>query len=533
MTYIHPNDNNLKNLHKAMQYNDAGEPVVRTHVDGISLQGDVLVDKVRIQIDTLGNVWDENHSAPVSIGTNGQVTLKTSSAVIGKVQQDGDWTVKQGTTPWAISDNGGSITVDGSVSISSLPEVEIKNDSGNPIPVSMGFGAIDAFGRQRVSEPFTLGDYKHLYGIDPAFIDYTGNGGAIEFVKNKACCTLTTTSNPSSFIIHQTKFYHHYMPGKSQVIFSSINFGAATPNVVKRTGYFDDNDGIYFEQAGDGTLSWVIRSFVSGAPIEVRKTQSQWNLDTVSWLNILNTQLVVIDFQWLGVGRVRVGFAHNGNVVYVHEFLHSNMLPTVYMSNPNLPVRCEIRNIGTTTGGSMDQICSTVFSEGGYVEAGQDWSTTTPTLKTIAAGVTAPVMAIRLKNTFHTYSNSMIVRMGNLNVFSDGANIKWRLIKLPAQAFLTGNSWVDVHNDSGIQYNSTATAWTDGQEMDSGFVGASTQGSQKAGGAPASNIPSSAKKNYIVQNFDSTDSEIFLVVATNLGSQSTNVGVSMQWREIY
>jgi hypothetical protein len=69
--------------------------------------------------------------------------------------------------------------------------------------------------------------------------------------------------------------------------------------------------------------------------------------------------------------------------------------------------------------------------------------------------------------------------------------------------------------------------------MDSGFVGASTQGSQKAGGAPASNLPSTAKKNYIVQNFNSTDSEIFLVVATNLGAQSTNVGVSMQWREIY
>jgi hypothetical protein len=410
---------------------------------------------------------------------------------------------------------------------------EIKNDIGNPIPVSFPNGVSDAFGRQRVSEPFTLGDYKHLYGIDPTFIDKSANGGSITFVKNKACCTMTTTSDPASYIVHQTKFYHHYMPGKSQVIMSSVNFGLPTANVIKRTGYFDDNDGIYFEQAGDGTLSWVIRSFVSGAPVEVRKTQSEWNLDTVSWLNIANTQLVVIDFQWLGVGRVRVGFAHQGNIVYVHEFLHSNNLPTVYMSNPNLPVRCEIRNIGTTTGGSMDQICSTVFSEGGYVEAGQDWSSSTPTLKTIAAGVTAPVMAIRLKNTFQTYSNRIIVRMGNLNVFSDGANIKWRLIKLPAQSYLTGNTWVDVNSGSSVQYNVTATAWTDGQEMDAGFVGASTQGSQKAGGAPASNLPSTAKKNYIVQNFDSTDSEIFLVVASNLGAQSTNVGVAMQWREVY
>lgn len=410
---------------------------------------------------------------------------------------------------------------------------EIKNDVGNPIPVTFPSGVSDAFGRQRVSEPFTLGDYKHIYGIDSNFLDVAANGGAITFVKNKACCTLTTTSNTNSYIIHQTKFYHHYMPGKSQVIMSSINFGAATTNVVKRTGYFDDNDGIFFEQAGDGTLSWVIRSNVSGTPTEVRKTQAEWNINTASWLNITNTQLVAIDFQWLGVGRVRVGFAHNGDIIYVHEFLHSNNLPTVYMSNPNLPVRCEIRNTGTTTGGSMDQICSTVFSEGGYVEAGQDWSVSSPTLRILTAGATLPIMAIRLKNTYKTYSNRMIVRMGNVNVFSDGENISWRLIKLPAQSFLTGTTWTDINTESGIQYNNTCTAWTDGQEMDSGFVGASTQGSQKAGGAPASNLPSTAKKNYIVQNFNSTDSEIFVVVATNLGAQSTNINVSMQWREIF
>lgn len=36
-----------------------------------------------------------------------------------------------------------------------------------------------------------------------------------------------------------------------------------------------------------------------------------------------------------------------------------------------------------------------------------------------------------------------------------------------------------------------------------------------------------------LKNFDSSNSEIFLVVATNLGAQSTSVGVGLQWREIY
>ena len=397
----------------------------------------------------------------------------------------------------------------------------------------------DAFNRTRTSEPYTLGDYKHLYGLDPNFIDYTVNGGTVAFQENKACARLTTTSNVNSRVVHQTKFYHHYMPGKSQLILSSFNFYAATANVTKRTGYFDDDNGIYLEQAGDGTLSWVIRSYVSGTVTERRVPQSQWNNDKcdgtgVSTFNIdmSKTQLMWIDFQWLGVGRVRVGFSHNGEDVFAHEFLNSNNLSTVYISNPNLPVRCEILNTGTTTGAYFDQICSTVMSEGGYVEAGTDWAVTnTPRL--LAAGATLPVMAIRLKTAFRTYKNRMIVRMGNLSVFSDGENIKWRLIKLPNTSQLTETTWTAVDDDSGVEYNVDATAFTDGDEIDNGWVSASTQGSQKIGGSPGSNLPSAAKKNYLVQNYGSTDSEIYVVVVTNVGSQPTNIGVGMQWREIY
>lgn len=425
--------------------------------------------------------------------------------------------------------------------LADLHHVMEYNALGQPVlRTTLKVGQTDAFGRIRISEPFTLGDYKHLYGLDPNFIDYITNGGTVAFQSNKACARLTTTNNSSSRVVHQTKFYHHYMPGKSQQILSSFNFYAATANVTKRTGYFDDNNGIYFEQAGDGTLSWVIRTYTSGAPVENRKTQSEWNIDKCDGtggslfnIDITKTQLIFIEFQWLGVGSVTVGFVHEGAFIPCHLFHHSNDLTTVYMSSPNLPVRCEILNTGTTTGAYFDQICSTVASEGGYVEAGTDWAVSSPSLRALASGATLPVLAIRLKTTFKTYANRMIVRAGNLNVFSDGENIKWRLIKLPAQAQLTGSTWVDVDDDSGVQYNATCTAFTDGDEMDNGFVGASTQGSQKAGGAPASNVPSSAKKNYIVQNYDSSDSEIYVLVATNLGAQSTNVGVGIQWREIY
>ncbi len=416
------------------------------------------------------------------------------------------------------------------------------NALGQPVlRTTLKVGQTDAFGRIRMSSPFTLGDYKHLYGLDPMFIDKIFNGGSVTFQDNKACARLTTSNNANSRVVHQTKFYHHYMPGKSQQILSSFNFYAATANVTKRTGYFDDLNGIYFEQAGDGTLTWVIRTYTSGVVAENRKTQAEWNIDKMDGqggsqfnLDITKTQLAFMEFQWLGVGSVTVGFVHEGSFIPCHQFHHSNDLTTVYMSNPNLPVRCEILNTGTTAGAFFDQICSTVISEGGYVEAGQDWSVSSPTARTMDDGTTVPILAIRLKNTFRGYANRMIVRMGNLNVFGTQENMEYKLIKLPNISQLTtAANWIPVNDGSGVEYNVGATAYTDGEVIDGGYVSATTQGSQKSAGAPPSNIPSSAKKNYIVQNYDSTDSEIYVIAVTNIGSADGTARVSLQWREIY
>ena len=46
-------------------------------------------------------------------------------------------------------------------------------------------------------------------------------------------------------------------------------------------------------------------------------------------------------------------------------------------------------------GGSFVQICSTVMSEGGYTEAGREFSHTSP-LRAVGVGSTVPIMAIRL-----------------------------------------------------------------------------------------------------------------------------------------
>jgi hypothetical protein len=447
--------------------------------------------------------------------------------------------------------------------------VEVSTDNPFPVTGTVGISsdtvitinpdtnAVDAFGRGRVSEPFTLGDYKHLYAIDPNFLDSTsGAGSTISFLSNQAAARLQTGIGSTAFSVHQTKFYHHYQPGKGQLIFSSFNFYAPQQNATKRTGYFDDRDGIYFEQVGlstsnginpgIGTNNWVIRTSTSGIATETRIPQSQWNRDKCDGtgasgfnLDITKTQLVFIDFQWLGVGRVRCGFAHNGQLITAHEFYHSNNNSTVYIANPNLPVRCEIRNTGVGIGASFDQICSSVMSEGGYVESGIDFAYTMTTTRTTPtpAGTELPLVAIRLKNSFQGYLNRISVKLNNLSLYCETNSIVYKVVKLPSSAYLSNAgtlTWTSASANSGVEVCVDATTYSDGDEFASGYVPSGA--SQNSLSPVASGTLSQAKKNIIVQNIDSTNSEIYVIVVrtiTTTGNATANVAAALQWREIY
>lgn len=624
--YVHPDEPNLLNLHKSMQYNASGEPQVRVHVDGISLEGDVIVDRVRLWDGTNNLSFDlpnndgetapwslptENHNMVFNGSTWDRMRGNTTDGVLTKITNsylpvskdtnansdsnrifvNANGTVELGATTLSALENI-SATVTGTVSLSQTTldalETITVNQGTNPWTVTGNVNATisgdvsvaemnpDAFGRQRVSELFTLGDYKHIYALDPNFLDSVANGGTVTFVADQAAAVLATSSNTASYAIHQTKFYHHYQPGKSQLIYSSVNFRAPHRNVTKRTGYFDDRDGIYFEQVGsdtaDGTtvsnstqtLNWVIRTYVGGSPSEAtfnttvnglaytykrRVPQSEWNVDKCDGtgpsgfkLDITKTQLAWIDFQWLGVGRVRCGFVHDGALITAHEYYHSNVLPTVYMSNPNLPVRCEIRNTGTTPGGAMDQICSSVMSEGGYVESGIDWSVYSTNRATPTPGQTRfPLIAIRLKNTFQGYPNRLSVRPLSLGLFAKTEPIVYEVVKLPSAASLSSTApggliWTSANDNSGVEYCVNATGFTevDVDRFASGYVPSGS--SQNSLSPVATGTLTAAKKNIISQNIDSTNSEVFVVIVSTIfaGNQLTaDVACAIQWREIY
>jgi hypothetical protein len=542
---------------------------VHVHLTEVGSSG--LLDVAYLPVGQSTSPWIVVGNVNIAT-TNGGIEVNNDTGnplrIIGNVNTTVISTVSvtQGTSPWVVIGNT-NITNTPTVALSSNAVTATQGTSpwvmsGNvnasitgTVTTTVVAGATDAFGRLRTSDGFTLGDYKHTYGIDPNFRDTLINGGTVTHIPNQAAARLATSNNVASRAIHQTKMYHNYMPGKSQLIESTINFYEATANVTKRTGYFDDLNGIYFEQTGIGELAFVIRTNTSGTPSDVRRvTQSQWNQNTCNtaiagtstdgsnygvfgtWnLDITKTQIFWTDFQWLGVGRVRCGFIHNGETVVAHEFYNSNNLPVVYMANPNLPIRCEILNTGVTAGAFFDQICSTVISEGGYSESGIDFSInsgTTGQAVTLANGV-YPILAWRLKNTFRGYPNRVVVRPGNMNIYAENRPAYWTLIKLDSLSNITlgSSTWTSADDDSAVEYNLTATAFTGGDRMDGGLLGTTSPGGRGTGVAPINN-PSLAKKNFIAQNQDSTNSEIYVLCAQAIGG-TTTVWCDVQWREIY
>lgn len=400
--------------------------------------------------------------------------------------------------------------------------------------------SVDAFGRLRIATPYTLNDYSFADSVDSQFLANTQNGGAITVNTTRSSANLTTTSATNSIAVHQSKMYHNYLPGKSQLIMTSFNLHGNTANVTKRVGYFDANNGIYLEQTGDGTLNLVLRSSTSNS--ERRIPQSQWNIDPCDGtgrskfhLDPTKTQLLSIDFQWLGVGIVRCGFAHDGDTILAHEFYNSNNYDSVYMKTGKLPVRYEILNSGASAGGVLEQICATVISEGGYVETGKEFAASSNG-RSLVSNAELPILAIRLKNAFNSEPNRTTVRLLGVDAFTTGENIKYKVLKLPDSSYLTvgSNTWISASNTSAVEYMDVAAGYSDGQMFAAGYVAATTQNLQKSQAGPAgSDIGPQARRNFLAQNMESSNSEIYVLVANNIGSSTTTVYTSFTWREVY
>jgi hypothetical protein len=195
-------------------------------------------------------------------------------------------------------------------------------------------------------------------------------------------------------------------------------------------------------------------------------------------LDFTKTQILIIDLEWLGVGRVRFGFVVDGKIYYCHYLNNANGLNVVYMSTPNLPIRYEISNTGAGLTSSLEHICSSVVSEGGQESTVlQTYISRNGTALTLAnQDLYTPVVSLRLKtaNIGTRLSPVQVEVMGTGSI-----NYEWRLILNPTVAGVDGASWTSVTN-SAMEYDITrnATNTITGGHIVAGGYGASSNTSR-------------------------------------------------------
>lgn len=479
--YVHPNEPNLLNVHKAMTYSD-GEPHLRVTLgsDNITVSGNVnLLDAVRINnteaqripVYLVGNVLVVNQGTTPWVTTgNANVTvigniagITTLPSITGNVNVNNfPSNVRITDMPGitgnvAIYDGGNSITVDGNVTAT------ITGTS----TFTLGSGSTDAFGRLRVSEPYTLFDSKARYYDHSDFSNVNATGGTVVYDANSSTYQLNVTADSGSSVVRETKRVFPYQPGKSLLVLTTFCMNTPKTNLRQRVGYFTTNNGIYFEN--DGAYNYlVIRSYSSGALVEDRIRQDAWD-NPFAGLNVDRTQIFWTDIEWLGVGSVRCGFVVNGAYVLCHTFHHANVAgnTTTYMTTATLPVRYEITNTAGTTGVSMmRQICSTVISEGGYnaFTYSETAGRGTSVLRLSSAGTYYPIVSIRLDST----RLDAIVLPRQVDVLSPTVNYyRWKLVLNPT---LTGATWAGHSSSGTVEYDTAATAISGGTELQAGYV---------------------------------------------------------------
>jgi hypothetical protein len=333
------------------------------------------------------------------------------------------------------------------------------------VNVSIGGTNTDAFGRLRVSQPYTLFDSQNRYAADNQFNSALTGTGASTYNSNKACVELSVTNLGVGSVKRQTYRVFPYQPGKGLLVLATFVMDSNNSlNLTQRVGYFNDDNGVFFQRV-DGTFSFVLRSSSTptpGTPSDVRTVnQSSWNGDKLDGtgpsgytLDPTKAQILWMDFEWLGVGSVRCGFIINGEYIVCHTFNNANLISSVYMTTAILPIRYEITSTSALSA-TMQQICCSVVSEGGFEQTSIDHVARRTTVFTNidTAANFYPLVSIRLAST-RLGSVVLPNRIQFLPITNQ--NYEIALIKNPT---LTGATWAaTVPTDSNVEYDVGATA---------------------------------------------------------------------------
>lgn len=138
--------------------------------------------------------------------------------------------------------------------------------------------ALDAFGRVRASQPYTIFDSQNRYVKNNLFSESTASGGTVTYDANASTVELNITTTTNSEVVRQTYRSFSYQPGKSLLVMNTFVMPTAVVNHRIRVGYFNGLNGVFLER--DGLDVYIVRrTSATGSTVDNRVAQSNWNGD--------------------------------------------------------------------------------------------------------------------------------------------------------------------------------------------------------------------------------------------------------------
>jgi hypothetical protein len=424
---------------------------------------------------------------------------------------------------------GGGIFVDVKVSPSGAVQVGGDLDSVGSITNTVTTTRADdfyndSFGRLRTSDTGQRFDVEFTHDAMPLIMETVTSGGAT--VAHNA-----TTRDVTLSIVNATngttatfasRYHVPYTPGNSQLIDIT---GALNPQNI----------------AG-GAASFFIRNNGS----EVETPQASWTgAANVSTINFRYSQILVIDFQSLKVGRIRFGFSRSGVPVLAHVINNDNIRVNGYWQYPSLRPYWRIYNSGGNTimekgygdatngvglrytipanaSATMNAICATVKSEGGKdlfdLDGFPFGISNRVTAKTVSTTL-IPVLSIQVQTTFNSLTYRGIVIPNKLTLMCDNP-INYRVFLNPT---LTGASFVQTDANSAVYYDVTASAISGGILLDDDYAA--------SGGTRSAVTKSIGGKVPLSVNYAGTAGDILTIAAIRTGTTNATTNAAVGWIE--
>lgn len=406
---------------------------------------------------------------------------------------------------------------------SSIQKVDTRGQAS--VRFAEGSPTIDAFNNLRIGEGTILGGYEQSNGdMSDLFQDITSGTASITYVPTASQTVLAVGSASGDSITRTTNRYHYYQPGVGQFALFTCALGdTGKANNTRRWGYFDQNDGVFFEMQGT-TFNIVLRSSTSGSVVETRVPQNQWNQDKLDGtgpsqmtIDPSKANFYGLDLAWLGVGAVRVGvWAPDGSRWPSHVFQNPNSNIGAYMRRGSLPLRFENFNTGPTASATeFKQLCSAVYSQ-----ARTDYTfwrfSDIERMTPVTVTTNTPILSMRVKA-----GSRVGIYPEALNLLVQGGSVKLTIID---DAVLTGDTW-SISGIGSAEGDITATAFTGGAPFYSFFAGEGVHHKELA--------------DYYELNdegyhrlADDSDSYTFTLVATKLTGTTVTITAGLNYKEL-